>query len=382
MPPKESADVGREGECGSLRGRRAERSRTLFAAFFLVFLAYPCAYAWGLEPARRWSALVVLAAFALWYVLGWLALEGRPPPAASWLRAPQWLIGIAVLVVLAITVIGSPGLALLSFFVAGAGGAYAGRLGLVLIFGSMVAQFATGHALGFDPAVNVGLATWQGAIGVSVWFGSRSRLAQETLAAEREQKTELAVELERARLARDLHDILGHSLTVVTVKAQLAGRLVDTDPERAKAEIVDVERLARDALADVRATVRSYRELALPAELARARQALDAAEIQYELPGATDEVRSDLRDLFAWTVREGVTNVIRHSGARNVTITLERSHVEVTDDGHGLGQAEHGNGLIGLAERARQVGAKLSVEPARQGRGTVLQVRADEVEPR
>ena len=103
---------------------------------------------------------------------------------------------------------------------------------------------------------------------------------------------------------------------MITVKAELANRLLDVDPERARSELADLERLSRDALADVRRAVEGYRELTLPGELARAREALPAADIDADLPNSTDDVPTDLRELFAWTVREGVTNVIRHSGAR------------------------------------------------------------------
>ena len=102
-----------------------------------------------------------------------------------------------------------------------------------------------------------------------------------------EENAHLAVENERTRFARDLHDILGHSLTVITVKAELAGRLLDVDTERARAEITDLERLSRDALADVRRAVEGYRDLTLPGELARARTALAAAEIEAVVPGTT-----------------------------------------------------------------------------------------------
>ena len=151
----------------------------------------------------------------------------------------------------------------------------------------------------------------------------------------REENARLAVADERNRFARDLHDILGHSLTVITVKAELANRLLDVDPERARAELVDLERLSRDALADVRRAVEGYRDLTLPGELARAREALRAADIDADLPNSTDEVPSELRELFAWTVREGVTNVIRHSGASRCTVRLEPDGVEVRDDGAG-----------------------------------------------
>jgi len=172
--------------------------------------------------------------------------------------------------------------------------------------------------------------------------------------------SELAVEEERARIARDLHDILGHSLTVITVKAELAQRLIDVDPIRARTELADLERLSRDALADVRRAVEGYRDLSLPGELARARAALEAAEIRADLPNTTDDVPTDLRELFAWTVREGVTNVIRHSHARTCRVTLRPTTVEVADDGEGAsgetGQSG-GSGLSGLRERAAAAGA-------------------------
>ena len=111
----------------------------------------------------------------------------------------------------------------------------------------------------------------------------------------REENSRLELADERNRFARDLHDILGHSLTVITVKAELANRLIDVDPARARAEVADLERLSRDALADVRRAVQGYRELTLPGELARARTALSAAEITADLPNSTDDVEKDVK---------------------------------------------------------------------------------------
>ena len=145
---------------------------------------------------------------------------------------------------------------------------------------------------------------------------------------------------------------------MITVKAELAQKLFDVDPARARVEVGDLERLSRDALADVRRAVEGYRELTLPGELSRARTALEAAEIEAHLPNSADEVRSSLRELFAWTIREGVTNVVRHSDARSCTVRLTESSAEVADDGRGPGDAlVGGNGLHGLRERASAVGA-------------------------
>ena len=187
----------------------------------------------------------------------------------------------------------------------------------------------------------------------------------------REENARLAVEEERNRMARDLHDILGHSLTVITVKAELAGRLMDADPARARAEVADLERLSRDALVDVRRAVEGFRELTLPGELARAREALRSAGIEADLPGSAEDVPSDMREVFAWAVREGVTNVIRHSGATRCTVRLAPERVEVLDNGSGasvdaIRPDRGGHGLAGLRERATAVGATLltrTVEP-------------------
>ena len=201
------------------------------------------------------------------------------------------------------------------------------------------------------------------------------------LAVARNEITRLALADERNRFARDLHDILGHSLTVVAVKAELAGRLASLDPQRAEAEIADVERIARQALADVRAAAAGYHEVSLAGELASARTALSAAGITADLPGAPlPDLPRPRQELFGWAVREGVTNVVRHSGAARCRIRLTASEIEIADDGcgprgegaPGPGPAREagpagpeagpagrtaGHGLTGLCERAAAAGA-------------------------
>lgn len=219
-----------------------------------------------------------------------------------------------------------------------------------------------------------GFAIFLGALAV---FGLRRAIQRSTeLARTREDMAELAVQEERNRFARDLHDILGHSLTVITVKAELAGRLIAANPERAATEVADVESLARAALADVRAAVAGYRELSLAGELVSARAALQAAGIKADLPTTVDEVPEENRELFAWVVREGVTNVVRHSDAARCTIRLNAAEIEVLDDGKGPvpGSAGSGHGLVGLRERADEAGASMQVGKA-PGGGFRLAVR-------
>lgn len=191
---------------------------------------------------------------------------------------------------------------------------------------------------------------------------ARTTAAMQQLRATQSQLEQLAVERERGRVARDIHDILGHSLTVITVKSELAGRLVDVDPARAKSEIAEVEALSRGALADVRATVAGFRGVNVSGELAAARAALSAAGIEAELPSSTDVVPSDRRELAGWVVREGVTNVLRHSEASVCRITLDAHGVEIADDGVGPTQSSEGaSGLSGLRERVEAAGGRLTV---------------------
>lgn len=197
-----------------------------------------------------------------------------------------------------------------------------------------------------------------------IWINSELREAREELAV-------LAVISERERMARDLHDVLGHSLTTITVKAGLARRLLERgDLARATDEVGDVERLGRQALAEVRSTVAANRVASLARELAGAREALRASEIEAVLPGAVDDVPADRQQAFAYVVREGVTNVIRHSGASRCTVRLTPSSVEVLDDGFGCRSGPGGatgHGLSGLTERLAAIGGRVEAGPAPAG---------------
>ncbi|MEU3405484.1 sensor histidine kinase [Streptomyces sp. NPDC006670] len=183
---------------------------------------------------------------------------------------------------------------------------------------------------------------------------------------------QLAANEERLRMARDLHDLLGHSLSLITLKSELAGRMLPDHPDRAAQQVADIEKVSRQALTDVREAVSGYRRPTLPGELAGARTALAAAGVTADLPDDfTDEVPEEPECALAWSLREAVTNVVRHSGARRCTVTLTTRQtlagpvleLSVTDDGSG-GSAVPGNGLTGLTERLEAVGGTLWAGPA------------------
>src|SRR5262245_40320380 len=189
----------------------------------------------------------------------------------------------------------------------------------------------------------------------------------------REELARAAVNEERLRFARDLHDLLGHTLSTIVLKSELAGRLVPRAPDRAATEIADVERTARDALQQVRAAVAGYRRPSLVSELAAARELLAAAGIDAHISPSPAALPLAADGLLGWAVREGVTNVVRHSRARSCTIHLTshagRATVEIVDDGSGSDEAggEGGCGLAGLIERAAAEGGQVDARPTAGG---------------
>ncbi|MBW5423704.1 sensor histidine kinase [Streptomyces sp. BG9H] len=185
---------------------------------------------------------------------------------------------------------------------------------------------------------------------------------------------QLAANEERLRLARDLHDLLGHSLSLITLKSELAGRMLPAHPEKAAKEVADIEQVSRQALVDVREAVSGYRRRTLAGELAGARTALTAAGIDADVPlQAPDGLPDEQGEAaLAWALREAVTNVVRHSSARRCTVAFTARQtlagpvleLSVEDDGTGGSGAAPGNGLTGLTERVEAVGGTLEAGPA------------------
>jgi two-component system sensor histidine kinase DesK len=197
--------------------------------------------------------------------------------------------------------------------------------------------------------------------GSNIFFAQRNR-ANEKLQIANAEIEHLAKIAERERIARDLHDVLGHTLSVIILKSELAGKLIDIDPARAKSEIADVENTSRAALAEVRSTIRGYRAHSLEAEIKQARATLETAGVSLkseELPVPLSAVQESV---VALIVREAMTNVVRHSAARNCQLRLAPENgncvLEIQDDGRGGIQVE-GNGLRGMRERIEALGGTL-----------------------
>ncbi|OPG04895.1 histidine kinase [Streptomyces sp. GKU 895] len=202
---------------------------------------------------------------------------------------------------------------------------------------------------------------------------------------------QLAANEERLRLARDLHDLLGHSLSLITLKSELAGRMLPDHPDKAAQQVADIEQVSRQALVDVREAVSGYRRPRLSEELAGAQVALTAAAVIADVPAEPDltGVPEDSESALAWALREAVTNVVRHSGATRCTIevlhrqTLDGPVLElaVEDNGSGGSGKGPGNGLTGLTERLGKAGGTLEAGRTKHGFRLLARVPAGAVTP-
>ncbi len=344
--------------------------RTLMLALPLVYLVYLAdAVSQNSRGAGEVAGFVIIAAF----VAAWLAVPALAPGAHGF-----WLI-YAILTALF--------LAELPFARAAA---FVMCVFLTILIVARLGQRALPAVIGYSVAalvVPVAISSWHVSlvksfddvtpvaipvVALAVFASVQLVRGNEALAEARAELARLAAENERIRIARDLHDLLGHSLTTITVKAGLARRLGAVDTGRANEEIAEVEVLARQSLADMRAAVTNYRDVTLTGELATGRELLRAAGIAADLPGAADVVEPAHQELFGWVIREGLTNIVRHAHASSCTVRLSPSSVEIVDDGVGGGAAA-GNGLSGLTERVAAAGGVVDAGPL-QPRGWRLRV--------
>jgi two-component system sensor histidine kinase DesK len=392
-PPATIADDV-DAELTSGRGARGRIvAIRLIITFFLLAPFFSGPRLSTAQTAFLAPASLILIVVVNRYVVGF-ARPLRPRNRAS----TAWLIGI---VALGISILAVGGLNWVgAIFIAGAA---AGRLTRSAWAATAAGTCTAAAALGVGLAHGVGFGG--GALELTLgpllatffaYTAARRSELVDTLRETRAELARMAVADERLRIARDLHDLLGHSLSLITLKAELAGRVIGADPDRAATEIADLETVARRSLSEVRAAVTSYRQPSLAAEIAAARQMLSAAGMECQVDTPTPiELPPDTDALLAWTVREGTTNVVRHSGARRATITItvtaDEAAADIADDGvgpawqagSGSGEsaaglsraAEHGSGLTGLTERARLAGAQIGAGEGPGGKGFRLLVR-------
>jgi two-component system sensor histidine kinase DesK len=319
---------------------------------------------------RMIATLIVLAVFIAFYL--WTTLQNARRLVArsssvGRTEIPVWLT-ITIYLILGFTLLilaSEHGFAWFSPFiytVAYIGGRFSLKRALPMIAALVVCISLAGWLLGFS-LTSIGSAIFYVVIvGLVVVFLMRVIAANQELRAAREEIARLAVTAERLRIARDLHDLLGHNLSLIALKSELARRLLAVSPERAATEIGDIEQVARTTLQEVREAVASYRQPALASELEAAEEILAAAGIAYKYEGDARllaGISPASEAVLSWAVREGVTNIIKHSRAHHCVIALTRDEqyigVEVADDGRGLSSVsgESGNGLCGLAERVK-----------------------------
>lgn len=214
-------------------------------------------------------------------------------------------------------------------------------------------------------------------VGVSAIIAAQLDLSKESLLRKQEEVEYLATLAERERIARDMHDLLGHNLSVITLKAELARKLFERDAVAAKQEIQDIEQTARQALHEVRQAISGYRSAGLSHEIKNARHVLDAAQIQVVTELEELTLPAALENVMALILREAVTNIIRHAQASICVIQLRRitdqAVLSIRDDGiaGSLSALKKGNGMLGMLERAHSVGGQLTLDTS-QGMQIVL----------
>jgi two-component system, NarL family, sensor histidine kinase DesK len=357
------------------RFRRGRWWRALFSGIWLVYLIQPIAYVIGDHrgPLYVAAALVIFAAFCVLYVVlmyRW-DLPDAPPYAV--------LAALAVLAAVASVGYGGSGAAALWIYVSAAAGLVVPqpRMALRVVLGISAAytlfsfvgrDTMTNFLIDLVPTVLVGLAM--------IGFRRQIELNRD-LAQAREVVAKLAANEERLRLARDMHDLTGQSLSMITLKSELAAKILgqlpsSPDRDRAAEQMTEVARVSRQTLHDIREAVSGYRRPTLAVEVITARTALDAAGIEVDddpaLTTTSGTFDAEAEAALAWCLREAVTNVIRHSGARRCRIRLTARDgelsLEVSDDGHGFAPGTsqtQGAGLRGMSERLDAVGGRLAL---------------------
>lgn len=261
--------------------------------------------------------------------------------------------------------------------------------GFVLKQGTTLSTFRTFAAILLAQSVGLFLETWllhlpwsiaqsvvffMVVIGLSNFTFARQVFISGQLRDANDEIERLTLQTERERIARDLHDLLGHTLTVIAVKSDVANRLFFLQPEVAQREIAEVETTAREALREVRSAVSGYRSAGLAAEVNKARKTLDSAGVQLSANLKSDALSTEESGLLCFVLREAVTNILRHANATKCRIELVHDHsIELTIEDDGSGKHGHdGNGIAGMRERLRHANGRLTIDPSPLGGMRIL----------
>ncbi|WP_280725518.1 histidine kinase [Kitasatospora sp. MAA4] len=387
-------DESREGVWGRVVGRMqpgapVENRRQLviklcWMSVWMLYLLYPIqdllhgGYSTG-QTVVGWLAL---AAFLTGYVL---LVAFRSARGAQGWRGTYPSVGALIAIATATSFAFSPAFIVLFTYTSVVIGAvlpirYAVRG--VLATGVLTTVIALLTHTGSDALAGLLLPTFLS--GLAMTALQRLIGTMRELREARETVAHLAAAEERLRMARDLHDLLGHSLSLITLKSELAGRFMDADKAAAaRIQVAEIEQVARQSLIDVREAVSGFRRPTLPVELAAARSALATAGVSLDAAPSVAEGRPELGQAeagaLAWTLREAVTNIVRHAeGATVCTVAMDETWdadgarfavLDITDNGRGPGKSGPGNGLSGLEERLGLVGGRLERGPGASGRG-------------
>jgi len=366
--------------------RRQRLVKLCWTLLWMIYLAYPVGdLAGGRHSVHAQIAgWVALAVFLAGY--GTLVLRrqvaGQPQQCRPWCLAV--LLGMAAIGTATSYGLGSNWLTLISYTAVATGAVLPPRHSLQGVAGVTVFLVLVGSTCRHGDNLTTGTAALSAFLGGAAMTGLQRmiRTLQELREA-RAAVAALSASAERLRMARDLHDLLGHSLSLITLKTELTARFLDQERyQEARAQVADIEKVSRQSLVDVREAIGGYRRPKLAVELEAVRTALSAAEITLDADPAVADARPGLgpeeEGALGWALREAVTNVVRHSGAGRCVVRLAEYmtdhgsrtlQLEVVDDGAGARRAGHGNGLTGLAERLALTDGTLETGPGPRGRG-------------
>ncbi len=335
---------------------------------WLIYLLQVPLFVWfGGGTARDWWLVALSFSLFLPLYFGSYWVQGRN----------RLLIGGAQCALAIAFGLWNPGAAVFFVYAAASIGRH-GRHAWRWLVGLLVLIAVTAAIPAYQSTFTIASVVFSLIVGASVIHSEERREVNRRLASAHEEIERLAQIAERERIARDLHDVLGHTLSLVVLKSELASRLAGSDPARAAAEIADVERIARDALAQVRASVRGYRSQGLAAELDQARQTLASAGVRMENRLEPVPLNASQESTLAMVIREGVTNIVRHAGATECVLSLRQqdgsAELRMADNGCGVKGAEEGLGTRGMRERVQSLGGTLQREGRADGTELVIRI--------